>query len=154
MIPRLTPQFAATSLFLLFSVSAQAHEVSGGSYDSDATNVVPLRFIVEEKGPVRAAKAIKHELGLQVSGQGYWKFAPARELVPIPATISTVTNAHGTLIVDRATGIVYWGLQKVGWIGFSNKLSASWIVPGDPVFAKGNLHGADILPRAGKPPRV
>src|SRR5262245_11915158 len=100
MMPRFQVQFAAVSLPLLFSLSALAHDVSGDK-GSDVTNAVPLRFLVEKKGPVRAPKAIKPESGLLVSGQGFWKFVPARELVPVPATIATVTNAHGTLIVDK-----------------------------------------------------
>ena len=136
--------------------SAFAHDVAGDkSHDHEATTVTPLAFVVEKKGPVRAPKAIKPEAGLKVTGQGFWKFVAAPELVPVPAEAqSKLKPAHGTLIVDKETDTVYWGLQQVGWIGFSNKLSRSWIVQGDPVMAKGNLHGADILPRKGKRPLI
>ncbi len=136
--------------------SAFAHEVAGDkSHDHEATAVTPLAFALEKKGPVRAPKAIKAEPGLKVTGQGFWKFVAAPELVPVPAEAqSKVKPAHGTLIVDKETDTVYWGLQQVGWIAFSNKLTQSWIVQGDPVMAKGNLHGADILPRKGKRPLI
>jgi hypothetical protein len=45
-------------------------------------------------------------------------------------------------------------LQNVGWVAFSNKLSQSWVVKGDPMFASGNLHGAGLLERRGKLPMV
>jgi hypothetical protein len=56
--------------------------------------------------------------------------------------------------VDKAADVVYWGLQGVGWIGFSNKLQNSWLVAGHPAFTNGNLHGADILPQGKKAPRI
>ena len=117
--------------------------------------MVPLPFVVEASGPVRAPKPTKLAPGQQASGQGFWKFVAARELVAVPATAQPkVVGAHGTIIVDKAADVAYWGLQGVGWIGFSNKLGASWIVAGNPAFASGNLHGADILPRGKKPPLI
>jgi hypothetical protein len=50
--------------------------------------------------------------------------------------------------------VVYWGLQGVGWVGFSNKLQSSWLVSGNPAFTNGNLHGADLLPQGRKPARI
>ncbi len=132
--------------------SAFAHDVAGNpSHDHEATNTLPLAFARETKGPVPAPKATKPAAGLKVTGQGFWKFVAAPELVPVPAEAQTkLKPAHGTLVVDKENDTVYWGLQSVGWIGFSNGLEKSWIVQGDPVMAKGNLHGADILPRKGK----
>ncbi len=74
--------------------------------------------------------------------------------MPVPPSILTVTQAHGTIIVDQAADVVYWGLQGVGWVGFSNKLQNSWLVAGHPAFTNGNLHGADILPQGRKAPRI
>ena len=133
-----------------------AHEVAGGHNHSDeVTTATPLPFVVEHAGPVRAPTAMKPQPGLKVTGQGFWKFVAATDLVPVPAEIqSKLTPAHGTLIVDQATDTVYWGLQQVGFVAFSNKLSQSWVVAGDPILAKGNLHGADIYPRRGQRPLI
>jgi hypothetical protein len=114
-----------------------------------------LVFVVETEGPVRVPKAAKFAPETHISGQGFWKFVARPELVPVPTeALPKLKEAHGTIIVDTAADVVYWGLQGVGWIGFSNRLRSSWIVRGDPVFAKGNLHGADLLPRRGKPPVI
>jgi hypothetical protein len=132
--------------------SAMAHYVPDAEYA--VTNSTPLPFVIESKGPVRAPKAMVNTAGLRVSGQGFWKFTAARDRVPVPAAVPSVVQAHGTIIVDKATDTVYWGLQGVGWIGFSNKLQNSWIVQGNPEFTNGNLHGADILPRSRKSPLI
>lgn len=111
-----------------------------------------MKFEVETKGPVKASLLKAPQ---PLSGQGYWKFVAATNLVPVPAAAcNNIKGAHGTIIVDSQRDIVYWGLQSVGWIGFSNNLSTSWIVQGDPMFSHGNLHGADILQRRGKLPLV
>ena len=69
-------------------------------------------------------------------------------VLPIPAEAKrAVRGAHGTLIVDSDRDTVYWGLQGVGWIAFSNNLTASWVVKGDPKLAEGNIHGADLIKR-------
>ena len=146
--------YAALLLTLAFTPAGIAHEVSSSAaHEPDATNAVPLPFAVETSGPVRAPKAIK--LGTPVSGQGFWKFIAARNLTPVPAAaLPKLVGAHGTIIVDKSTDIVYWGLQGVGWIGFSNRLQASWIVAGDGAFTNGNLHGADIWPRKKQLPLI
>jgi len=143
-----TLPLTAFALTLIFSSAAHAHYVPENEYA--VTNSTPLPFAVETKGPVRAPKATTNTAGLQVSGQGFWKFIAARDRVPVPAAVPSVVQAHGTIIVDKATDTVYWGLEGVGWIGFSNKLQSSWIVAGNPAFTNGNLHGADILPRGKK----
>lgn len=129
-----------------------------GHYDHDneyaVTNSTPLPFVVEARGPVRAPAAIKAAPDLKVSGQGFWKFIAARDRMPVPAAVPSVVQAHGTIIVDKAADVVYWGLEGVGWIGFSNKLRDSWIVAGNPAFTNGNLHGADILARGRKAPLI
>ena len=129
-----------------------AHYVPDAEYA--VSNAVTLEFSVERTGPVRAPARISLAPGQGVSGQGFWKFVAARELMPVPPSIASVTNAHGTIIVDRDAGIAYWGLQGVGWIGFSNDLRSSWIVAGNPAFTNGNLHGADILPQHRARPRI
>lgn len=139
-------------LLATVSLPALAHET--GTPHPEVTAATPLSFAVESKGPLRAPKEIV-AAGTATTGQGFWKFAAARDLTPVPPeALPKLKGAHGTLIVDPTTDTVYWGLENVGWIGFSNKLSASWIVQGDPTFAKGNLHGADIWPRKGKAPLV
>jgi len=136
----------------LVASAARAHYVPGNEYA--VTNATPLPIIVETKGPVRAPAAIQATPELKVSGQGFWKFVAARDLVPVPAMVPSVKQAHGTIIVDKVTDIAYWGLQGVGWIGFSNKLKGSWIVAGNAAFTNGNLHGADLLPRGKASPRI
>ena len=149
-IPRSVFTVSALTTVLLFSVSA--HET--GAPHSEVSEATPLAFAVETKGPVRLNKSTV-PAGTTTTGQGYWKFAAAKDLTPVPdAAKPKLKGAHGTLIVDASTDTVYWGLENVGWIGFSNKLTASWIVQGDAAFAKGNLHGADIWPRRGKAPLV
>ena len=137
----------------IFAAAARAHE--GSAPEFTVTNVMSLPFAVEWSGPVRAPKPSQLAPGQKASGQGFWKFVAARDLVPVPAAAQPkVVGAHGTIIVDKAADVVYWGLQGVGWVGFSNKLKDSWIVAGNPAFAAGNLHGADILPRGKKAPLV
>ncbi len=149
--------FFCTGLPVLIAVSSGfAHDLPDGVVHApDATNALPLPFAVEKTGPVRAPKAIMLAPGISVSGQGFWKFIAARNLTPVPpAALPKLTGAHGTIIVDKSTDIVYWGLQGVGWIGFSNRLQHSWIVRGDGAFTQGNLHGADIWPRKKNLPLV
>lgn len=140
------------SALLLLTRVAWAHYVPGNEYVISNSTLLPI--VVETKGAVRAPTAIKASPDLKVSGQGFWKFVAARDRVPVPAAVPSVKQAHGTIIVDKATDTVYWGLQGVGWIGFSNKLRDSWIVAGNPAFASGNLHGADILPQGKKLSRI
>ena len=138
---------------LFFAGVAFAHEPAGPEFA--VTNAVPLPFIVETGGPVPAPQPVRLAPGSRASGQGFWKFVAARELAPVPvAAQPKVVGAHGTIVVDKSAEVAYWGLQGVGWIGFSNKLSASWVVAGNPAFAAGNLHGADLLPRGKKPPLI
>ena len=145
---------SAVLTFLFMPTVMLAHYVPGNEFA--VTNATVLPMIVETKGPVRAPAPIKSSTDVPVSGQGFWKFAAARDLMPVPAGITheQLTNAHGTIIVDQRSGIAYWGLQGVGWIGFSNGLRSSWIVQGNAAFTNGNMHGADILPRGHKPPLI
>jgi len=137
----------------LISNSLSAHDGAGDHvHDFIPTNTLPVR--IELKGPVSTI-ASKPATGTKVSGQGFWRFAAARELMPLPPeVVDKVTPAHGTLIVDAERDIVYWGLKKVGWVGFSNRLHNSWVVQGGEQFTHNNLHGADLLPRRGKLPLV
>lgn len=144
--------FLGAVLLLATLIPAHAHYEPDNEYKAQTTNSLP--FAIENKGPVRAPRAIKATPELKVSGQGFWKFVAAHDLVPIPAPLTCVTQAHGTIIVDKQTDVVYWGLQGVGWIGFSNQLKSSWIVSGNPAFTNGNLHGADILPQGKKASRI
>lgn len=139
---------------LIRAAGLTAHEI-GVQHSDEATTAIPLEFITETKGPVSAPKAQKLAPGTRVSGQGFWRFVAAREKVPVPTeALPKLKGAHGTLIVDPTTDTVYWGLQEVGWIGFTERLSKSAIVAQDAVFKGGNLHGADILLRRGQLPLV
>lgn len=145
---------AAALTFLVCSVSIPAHEI-GVPHSDDATVAIPLNFITESKGPVSAPKPEQLPPQTRVTGQGFWKFVAAREKVPVPPqAMAKLKGAHGTLIVDPGTDTVYWGLQDIGWIAFTERISHSAIIPQDPVFKSGNLHGADILFRRGKAPLV
>jgi hypothetical protein len=126
---------------------------TGEPHDDAVVGTNQLPFVVETKGPIKAPPPLTEPA--RVSGQGFWKFVAVTNLVPVPeAALPFVKAAHGTLIVDAERDVVYWGLKKVGWVGFSNQLRDSWIVPGDPAFTHNNLHGADILPRKGQLPLV
>jgi hypothetical protein len=129
-----------------------AHDASPASSSAETNRVTPMTIEAETRGAVKAPP-----LGAAqpVSGQGCWKFTAATNLVPVPSDARPkLKGAHGTIIVDSEHDTVYWGLQGVGWIGFSNKLADSWIVKGDPMFSHGNLHGADLIHRRGKLPLV
>lgn len=145
-------RFVLLTALLCLTNIARTHYVADNEYAAQTTNELP--FVVETKGPVRAPAAIKATPDLKVSGQGFWKFVAAHDQVTVPAAVPSVVQAHGTIIVDKQTDIVYWGLQGVGWIGFSNKLQNSWIVAGNSAFTNGNLHGADIFPQGRKAPRI
>jgi hypothetical protein len=144
---------AAALALSLGITQARAHDAAGGKdHHHEATQATALPFVVEKKGPVSAPKAIQLAPGQKTSGSGFWKFIAQPDLTPVPEGAKPrLKGAHGTIVVDYATDTVYWGLEKVGWIGFSNKLKSSWIVAGDAAISAGNLHGADILPRKGKP---
>jgi hypothetical protein len=148
--------FALAAAVLAASLPVRSHDVAGGhSHDDSPVTAVPLPFVIEKSGPVRAPKRLASQPGLKVTGQGFWKFVAAPELVPVPAEIkSKLPPAHGTLIVDHQTDTVYWGLQQVGFVAFSNHLSQSWVVAGDACLSQGNLHGADIFPRHGQRPLI
>ena len=128
------------------ALTATAHDVDFKHIHGATNPATPLKIVAETSGPVKAPAPLKE--GTATSGQGFWKFAAMKDLMPTPdETKSFLKGAHGTIIVDGERDLVYWGLEKVGWVAFSNKLSQSWVVKGDPKFATGNLHGADILPR-------
>ncbi len=132
---------------LAFILSARAHDVDFKHIHGATNAATPLKLVPESTGP---AKVNATAAGATTSGQGYWKFVAMKSLMPTPEeTKSFLKGAHGTIIVDGERDLVYWGLEKVGWVAFSNKLSQSWVVKGDPKFSSGNLHGADILPRHG-----
>lgn len=132
------------------TLAMSAHEAKYSHLHGSTNAAAPLKVAVETAGPAKPLPA--HG---PVSGQGFWKFAAAKELMPTPEeTKPFLKGAHGTIVVDAERDLVYWGLERVGWVAFSDKLTKSWVVKGDPMFAKGNLHGADLLPRAGQLPLV
>jgi hypothetical protein len=112
-----------------------------------------LKIEPEIKGPFKAPPG--KPISARTTGQGFWKFIAATNLMPIPVSIvEKAKGAHGTIIVDAERDIVYWGLKGVGWVGFSNKLSQSWVVDADAMYARGNLHGSELRQRRGKLPLV
>ena len=138
--------FAALAVGAAFCASA--HDVEFKHLHGSTNAATPLKFVVEKSGPIKAPAPLTEKVA--VTGQGFWKFAAAKDLMTVPGEIAnSLKPAHGTIVVDAERDVVYWGLQNVGWVAFSNKLAKSWIVKGDPMFASGNLHGADLLPRRG-----
>ena len=137
---------SAAFILALARLAATAHEVDFKHLHGSTNPATPLQIVAETSGPVAAPAPMKE--AVPTSGHGFWKFAAAKELMPTPPeTQPFLKGAHGTIIVDAERDLVYWGLEKVGWVAFSNKLTQSWVVKGDPKFATGNLHGADIFPR-------
>lgn len=132
-----------------------AHDTGNGDHHHDVA-VQPLPVIVERQGPIKSPAPIKDAVRPRATGQGFWRFvAEINGVLPLPAeTRPFLKGAHGTLVVDAPRDTVYWGLEKVGWVSFSERLSRSFVVKGDPAFAQGNLHGADLLPRKGKRPLI
>lgn len=114
----------------------------------------PLQLVEEASGPIAARTTAPP--GQRTTGTGYWKFISADDgILPLPEEIKDkLVPAHGTLIVDRERDIVYWGLKGVGWVEFSQKLTKSRVIKGDEMFSAGNIHGAELLPRAGQAPLV
>jgi len=155
----LSPMQSRSRLFaLLLAVVCGAPRIH--AHDTGATQAhdhaaIPLEFITETEGPMPAPPAESLPAGTPVTGQGFWRFVAARDRMPVPADAAPkVPCAHGTLVVDPQTDTVYWGLEGVGWITFTEGLTKSAVVAQDPVFTRGNLHGADILPRPGERPLV
>jgi hypothetical protein len=126
--------------------------LNAAAHDSDGTNggtlLHPNRVVTERKPPVKPKVTVSKSSGVPTSGQGAWTFMAVTNVLPIPAEAQwAVTGAHGTLIADSDRDTVYWGLQGVGWIAFSNNLTESWVVKGDPKLAEGNIHGAELIKR-------
>lgn len=143
----------AVSLSLALAVPVLSHDVGHHHSHGEPPAAQPLPFRVEKKTPVKGPRIPAGSA--VVSGQGAWTFAAAPDLVPVPvAAKAHVKGAHGTLVVDGERDLVFWGLENVGWIAFSDRLTKSAVVAGDPALAKGNLHGADLLPRKGQLPLV
>lgn len=133
--------------------STFAHE-TGQPHSDEVTSATPLNFIVEAKGPVAAPKT-RAAAGSKTTGQGFWTFVADRTKVPVPPeAVAKLKGAHGTIVVDPGTDTAYWGLQDIGWIAFTEKLTKSAVIPQDPAFPAGNLHGADIRPRKGRPAAI
>jgi hypothetical protein len=129
---------------------AAAHDTTGPHKNAPEPAAKPWPFKAESKGPVKAPEPLKGKV--PVSGQGFWKFMAATDVVPLPDGVGTnITRAHGTVIFDADHDTVYFATKRVGWIAFSNQLRDSWIVQGDVRFKSNNVHGADIFPRKGKP---
>jgi hypothetical protein len=132
---------------------AAGHEIDFKHIHGPTNKPPVLKLTPETKGPVSAPAKTKSAAA--TTGQGFWKFAAMKDLVPTPEeTKPFLKGAHGTIVVDTERDLVYWGLEKVGWVAFSNNLANSWVVKGDAKFTSGNLHGADILPRKGGLPLI
>jgi hypothetical protein len=139
------------------SLRILAHEV-GISHPTNRapTTIISLPTVVETRGPIKVPRRSDRAILAPVSGQGFWSFeAWTNAVLPIPDLARThLKGAHGTLVVDAERDLVYWGLEQVGWVKFSDQLKQSSIVQGDPAFSRGNLHGADLWPQHGKLPLI
>lgn len=141
------------SAFAASGLVATAHD-AGAPHHHTAVSTKPFPFITETTGPVKLPTT-RLEPGTKVTGNGYWKFIARRDLAPTPeAAMPHRTKAHGTLIVDKESGNLYWPLVGAGWIGYSNGLASAWMIKGDAAFDAGTVHGADLWPRKGKAPLV
>ena len=81
----------------------RAHEGHdhGKEENKGEQSTIVLPQAVENKGPVK----IQTEKTEKTSGAGYWTFAPAKELVPLPEEAKPhVKGAHGTVLVDPSNG--------------------------------------------------
>ena len=146
-------KFLVASLAGFLAVTSGLAHDTGAPHGDTSPTAQPWPFKSESKGPVKAPAPLKGKV--PVSGQGFWKFIAVTNAVPVPpAALTNLIRAHGTVIFDAEHDTVYWGMKKVGWVGFSNQLRDSWIVKGDDAFAHNNLHGADILPRKGQRPLI
>ncbi len=151
MRPR-TVLLAVSLTAALALTSVRAHD-PGAPHTHEPAVAVAMSFQTEWKGPVKVAKTAALPAGTGVTGQGYWRFVAAQDRMPVPPdALPKLKGAHGTLVVDASTDTVYWGLQEVGWIGFTDRLKRSAVLPQDPAFRAGNLHGADLLVRRGQAP--
>ncbi len=134
--------------------TAAAHDTDASHSHETAPAAVPLPVLVEDTGPL-TVRPSQPDAARKLSGQGYWRFVAAPDLVPVPEEAKPhLKGAHGTLVVDGERDTVYWGLERVGWIAFTGQLKHSAVVKGDPVLSSGNLHGADLWPRAGQKPLI
>ncbi len=142
----------ATQFIFVCALAVTAHDTGVPDTPEVSPTVSVLPTSIEKKGPI---KIKAHSSRQPSTGQGFWRFEAVKELMPLPEEIRPhVPGAHGTLIVDGERDVVYWGLQDVGWVAFSERLTRSEVITGDPVFSRGNLHGADLLRRHGKAPLV
>jgi len=141
---------ALSLIFLGLATLVLAHDTSGLHNHASEPEAKLWPFKPELKGPVKAPVPLRHKVA--VSGQGFWKFIAATNVVPLPPEVgANIVRAHGTVVFDAGHDTVYFAAKRVGWIAFSNQLRDSWIVQGDVRFRNNNVHGADIFPRKGKP---
>ena len=147
-------RFASAVVLILASPCVRAHDTGHDHPHDPGPASVPLPLKASSKGPLH--RPAPGTAGSARTGQGFWSFeAATNHVLPLPpATLPHLRGAHGTLIVDTRNDVVFWGLENVGWVAFSNRLSQSWVIQGDPALTRGNLHGADLLQRRGKLPLV
>lgn len=153
-LPNNPARLARRAAFALLIVLAVRGHDTGSPHAHEALPPAqPLPFRVETKTPIKGVKVSGNDL--KTTGQGAWTFVAAPDLMPVPAAARPfLKGAHGTLVVDAERDVVYWGLENVGWIAFRDGLTRAELVQGDPRLARGNLHGADLLPRRGRLPLV
>ncbi|MBN8248514.1 MAG: hypothetical protein J0L84_13880, partial [Verrucomicrobia bacterium] len=117
---------ALASLILLPVL--EAHQPAPNAATAAGPSPLALPVQVETRGPVRAPGA-SAPAGAATSGQGFWTFVAVPGVLPLPIeTQPFIKGAHGTLIVDPPRDTVYWGLENIGFVGFSNRLADSWVV--------------------------
>src|SRR5688572_10131934 len=98
-------RFVLAGIAFTVSPDVFAHDGAGGHTHADiSTNTLPVR--IELKGPVAVAAGAKLAADAKASGQGYWRFVAATDLLPLPpAVVGNIVQAHGTLIVDAERDI-------------------------------------------------
>jgi hypothetical protein len=104
--------------------------------------------------PTLPAIAHKSRTGAQNQRTGCWRFVAAPQLVPVPdAAKPHLKGAHGTLVVDSGAGRRVLGPGTCRLIAFSQKLTKSEVVQGDP-FSAAATCGADLWRRPGQVPLI
>jgi hypothetical protein len=120
-----------------FSHDGHTHEVDAATAPS-----VQLKVVPEPRLPFKHRGA--ETTGGLRSGSGAWQFAP-EPVGAFPEVVQkNVRGAHGTIVIDKKGGAVYWGLQNVGWVSFREGFQAVSVVDAGLKLAKGNLHGAEL----------
>jgi hypothetical protein len=140
-------------ILLLIAVAAmgaqtvRSHEGHTHEVDASTAPALQLQIVPETKLPIRKHGG-RSEAGPR-SGQGVWQFIPQPVGVLPEAVRKNIRGAHGTIVIDKKSATIYWGLQNVGWVALKDCFQTVSVVQANPKLAKGNLHGAELREHAG-----